>query len=169
MVTKAQYDFLDYVSFPSSGKLVNDGTEGRVYIGWYPQRVRLAVNPDATLKVEYNAKGQNTVYGSHVSIDGWNGTEWRRLINIPPKLLPLGSFDWRVISESFKIPPDVTVIGYQPSAGAGDRATPGITWFDDLKIYQNGVPIYENKFSNWAPIIIPAEIITGVAMIKYLK
>ena len=29
----------------------------------------------------------------------------------------------------------------------------GVTWFDDVKVYQDNVLIYSNDFSNWNPYI----------------
>jgi hypothetical protein len=53
---------------------------------------------------------------------------------------------------------------------AGGGTPEGVTWYDDLKIYQDGVLIYSNGFDNWNPYIgaglggvltaIPAYLIT---------
>ena len=80
-----------------------------------------------------------------------------------------GTRDWTTLNSSKLIPPERSLVGVRIVGGAGFPEKPGVTWFDDLRIYQDDVLIYANNFSNWAPAIIPAQIITGVAMIKYLK
>ena len=171
MVTKAEYDFFKYTSFPSSLKLVNDQMKGWV---WWRQIKEVSVTLGATIKGQWKAKQENILYSrSHIVVNGWNGVEWKRIWVFPGGLgegMPLGTFDWKEFSETFKAPSDITAIRMLIAGGAGSPEAPGITWFDDLKIFSNGVLIYENKFTGWGALIsIPAPIVAGLGVVRFGK
>jgi len=168
MTKKIEYDFLTWKSFPSSARLFNDEQEG--FAIWIlPQARSLPVTPGSTLRVEANVKQKDVAVGPYPSlipIDGWNGKEWSRIVTHHIKL---GTFDWLFLTFESKVPSGIITITPALFGGAGYKEAPAITWFDDLKIYQDDKLIYANDFSNWTPIIIPAQIITGAAMIKFIK
>jgi len=165
MVRKKEYDFLTWTSFPSSAKLYNDEGRGWVWAWWGWIFYDLPVTPGAKLAVKVKAKQQNVLYSaSHIPIDGYNGKEWRRLWSLR---LPLGTFDWSEHSRTETLPTDIIAIRSSPAGGAGSATAPGITWFDDLKIYQDDKLIYENKFSNWLPYQIAGAVITAIPIGLY--
>jgi len=171
LTKKKEYDFLVRTSFLSSAKLINDERAGHVI--WGTLFKSLTVTPGATLTVRVNAKQENVLYThSYLALSGFNGKEWRALR--PTIELPLGSFDWMPHSMEIPIPSDIVAIRSLagPLGGAGSPEAPGITWFDDLKIYQDDVLIYENKFT--APIVqvtvggvLP--IATGLGVVRFGK
>jgi len=162
---KTEYDFIAWfpeTSPPSCAKLIND--EGQGWTNW--PVADLSVKPGAAITLEFKAKQENVMYTpSAVVVNGWDGKEWIRIWGVD---LPLGSFDWRTVKpEKWWIPPGVSVIRVFLSGGAGDRERPGITWFDDLKIYMDDRLIYENKFSNWLPYQIAGAVITAIPVGLY--
>jgi len=167
MVGKIEYDFLNWKSFPSSLKLTNKNPSDWVY---GPYSAIIPIIPSSIISVKVQVKQENVIppNPSHVLIGGWNGEKW---IDIPAKReTPFGTFDWASFDfYNTQIYPDTQALRVHVSGGGGRPETPGITWFDDLRIYRNDVLIYSNDFSNWAPIIIPTEIITGVVAIKFIK
>ena len=164
-----EYDFLNWTSFPSSLKLTNDGSVKYVNPGLLFNN--LATRPGVPLRLELAGKQQNVTapLGGYSHFPIWGapqGGEYRYLGSLA---MPLGTYDWQPLSRELPIPADIVMINATLGGASGTPENPGITWFDDLKIHQDDVLIYANDFSNWAPVIIPAQIITGVAMIKYLK
>ena len=165
---KAEYDFITWTSFPSSAKITveEEAPRGTPWPG-EPQAIQ--VKAGDKLKVEVNAKCLNhrpTGDGSisRVTLGGWDGSKWVVMGPYPIIPLPLGTFNWsKFTSPEVTVPAGITVVNVGPVGAVGT------IWFGDLKIYQDDVLIYENKFSNWAPVIIPTEIITGAAMIKFIK
>ena len=165
-----EYDFLTWTSFPSSRKMTNE-TDQQI---WWEAVGKLVVQPGKKLTVTIKGKGEHLIIHpitqlgtSHIAVDGVDvAGALRRLFNI---VFPVGTFDWTEFKENVTISSDVIALRVTTIAGPGLVAQPSVTWFDDLKIYQDDVLIYADDFSNWAPIIIPAQIVTGVAMIKYLK
>ena len=162
-MVKKEYDFLSWTSFPSSGKIINDREIG--WERWEPEIIGLPVTPNSKLTLTINVKqiDTSTIQRSHIGInrliDGIEGPRIGSALDFPP-----GRFDWRSFTHMVIIPSEVNVVKVIIAAGPK-----GTTWFDDLKIYQDDVLIYSNDFSNWAPIIIPTEIITGVVAIKFIK
>ena len=165
---KAEFDSLTWANFPSSLKLTVD--EATHYGEVTPVT---ASKPNSRIRMTIKAKLKDVLYDfSHIALDGWDGSKWFRIE--PPPYVPVdlgrGTIDWKTVVLETIIPSNVNLIRPYLVAGGGSPEKPAITWFDDLKIYQDDVLIYENNFSNWAPlIIIPAEIITGVAAIKFIK
>ena len=163
MVLKAEYDYMKYISFPSSAKVINDGTGPSPWVYWSPHRI--AVQPRDVIRVTVEAKQEN--------VKGRQGHVL--LLGIPGALgvmLPLGSFDWSKFEREVTIPPEVNTFGVMPAGGDGTTESPGITWFDDLKIYQNEKLIYENKFT--APLVQAAvgvvlPIATGLGVVRFGK
>lgn len=147
---KYEYDFINWSSFPSSRKVINDeSTDFWAFgFGWFP------VTPRSIIKVEFMAKGENIIGGrvSRIAIDGKdvNGVE-ARIRAGGDLFLPSGSFKWGKFETSLIVPSNVTSIRVLFLGGNG---TPALTWYDDLKIYQNGALIFEDKFSNWTPYIL---------------
>ena len=118
------------------------------------------VAPGKSLKLLVKAKTKNIQYEpSHIGIDGWNGSVWRRLAS--PPVAPLGSMDWKEISYSTIIPADIGDIRIYLYGSVGQ------SWFDDLKIFQDDALIYMNKFTNWLPYQIAGAAITAVPVALY--
>lgn len=152
---KREYDFLTWTSFPSSAKLICDEPETWVSGGDSPP---IGVRPGSTVKITVKAKQENVLYKhSHIHIDEWDGKEWKMAVplTVPPyPNIPFGHVDWTQFSSAeYIIPPSVTAIIFRPLGGPGSKEAPGVTWFDDLKIYQDGVLIYAEDFSKWDPLI----------------
>lgn len=147
---RVSYDFLHYVSFPSSIKLFNSeakrswSTSTLTSIGIAPKALVVElkakqqnVNPifDAVSVfrvIPFDSKGAQISYGDTL-------------------ILPYLTFDWTTFKGTLSIPSNTTTIQMRVSGGAGTPEAPGITWFDDLKIYQDGVLIYDNYFSAIRP------------------
>jgi len=150
-MSKFEYDFLSFTSFPSSGKYVND-TE---WWWWVIIFSGLNVRPGSTLRIEVNAKATDNLlrteegYGSYLFIKETGTLRELGRVGLPP-----GSYDWRKFSGEVRIPTDVRSVdvGVGVSTGMAE-GRPGILWLDDLKIYMDGVLIYANDFSNWNPYI----------------
>ena len=118
------------------------------------------------IKVKVNAKREGTTptpLPSHFTLIGFNDKGEMRHLFWAFIRLPETPFDWRAFTREETLPADIVRIGGQCAGGVGT------TWYDDFRIYQDGALIYSDDFSNWDPIIIPAEIITGAAMIKFIK
>jgi len=148
MVKKKEYDFLNWTSFPSSGKLFNDDPSEAI---WWGQYRNISITPGKTLKIVVNWKQQDVILPEsgirpHVGF-WWNGV-WGGQI-----FPPLGTYDWREFKGEWIVPAGKTTLDVIIAGGAGTPEKPGITWFDDLKIYQDDVLIYANDFSNWNPYI----------------
>ena len=162
-------DFLSYTSFPSSVKLVNV-TDEVIYV-WHIVADDISIKPGAKVTLECNAKQVRHVVEGEITgvrLDVLVGGKW-----LEPGFMwlpfPYGTFDWQRIPPGTRtgiVPAGATVmkVALYAKGVKGD-----VAWFDDLKIFQDDILIYSNDFSNWAPVIIPAEIITGVAIIKYIK
>lgn len=152
---KPEYDFLNWTSFPSSGKVFTDEARYDAWATWGVSPV-IPVTPGRTLKAEVMVKQQNVMYSrSHVHMVGYDGKTWRVMPSIPPveTPIPVGTFDWKKFLLEETIPSDIIAIRVDPAGGAGSPEAPGITWFDNLKIYQDDVLIYSNDFTNWNPYI----------------
>jgi hypothetical protein len=167
---KAEYDFSNWTSFPSSIKLTNDTENQRSYFGW-----RVPVAPGKTLTLTFKGKGENqTIHPisklgtSHVSIDGEYADGRRvRLLTVS---FPLGSFNWQEFKGSVVVPSDIWYIRIDLWSGTGLPEKPNIAWFDDLKVYMDNTLIFSNDFTNWNPYIgagvggiltaVPAYLIT---------
>jgi len=151
MVRKCEYDFLTWTSFPSSIKLINDEPERWVNT---PKSPPIKVTPRATIRLEVNAKAENMQFESGVCVDGWNGREWVRVAPLwRVLLLPTGTYDWFKATKEFTIPSGITSIRVWLAGTWGTPGIPGITWFDDLKIYMDDKLIYADDFSNWNPYL----------------
>ncbi len=157
MVSKMEYDFLTWNSAPSSIILTNNE---EIMRGWWMIFKNVPVTPGTRVRVEIMAKSDNVPapyhpgkakeYGSYLTIWGSNDsvTYQQHLLAIPSiSVLPRGvngKTDWTKYALEMEIPPDMRFIRGQLAAATG------LTWFDDLKIYQNGALIYENQFTDWA-------------------
>ena len=82
-------------------------------------------------------------------------------------LVGTGTADWDTYSGETIVPSGAETISCNLWGGFGTPEKEGITWFDDLKIYQDGELIYENYFTQIrlgkvVPVMItPPEIIVG--------
>jgi len=170
-MAKLVYDLFNYTSFPSSIKLLNDEDRTR---GWWVIFKNVPVTPGSTVKAEIMGKSDNipvphvsggASVGSYLSVGGSaDGVNYRYLDFVVPRQTLYGKMDWTKHSYEMEIPPDVNFIRGQLVAAKG------LTWFDDLKIYQDGVLIYKNPFNNWGPYIsIPAPIVAGLGVIRFGK
>jgi len=151
MVRKSEYDFLTWKSFPSSIKLYNDEAAG---VTKFLAFNNLPVSP-GPIKLQVNAKQENvlpTPY-SYIALSTFNGSEWKHLSEL---ILPIGTFDWRSFTldrPDRPIPSDAKMLRAILVGAAGTKESPGLTWFDDLRVYQDDVLIYSNDFSEWAPAV----------------
>ena len=160
------YDWFDFVSFPSSFKVVND-IELHQYIWITPE---LPIRKGEEVSIELKIKQRNVLAGATaVRLFIWDGEEWKRILPEPwsAQMVRRGNFDWADISEVneslttpvWTIPEGAKVFKLQLVAGkySTDRAeckeNPSEIKLDDLKIYRNGVLIYEADFTNWNPYI----------------
>ena len=167
-----EYDFLVWTSFPSSIKFwdIRAKVGIAVWSDWTPA---IAVAPGNLVKVQVNCKQENVLYStSRAETWGWVEAEkrWRKVfglwVDIPRGTIP----KFKTFTSEMKVPEDITAIRVRVGGGSGSPEAPGITWFDDLKIYQDDELIYSNDFSNWNPYIgagvgavataIPAWLIT---------
>jgi len=158
---RIEYDFFKWTSFPSSIALKNDES-----VGWAVHTVimNLSIEPGAMLTARVKTAQKDVTFNrSHLVIDGWDGSRWVRL---PSAIdLPWGTYDWRELEGRGEIPRNVKVIRIVLTGGGGRPI--GITWFDDLKIYQDDKLIYENKFSNWLPYQIAGAIALSIPTALY--
>jgi len=158
MVKKAEVDFLNWASFPSSLKLVNDEATWFVPIIslWIP------VKPGSKIDVKVKAKSER-----NAPIDSTLSFLWARNVLLKDVLrihFPSGAFQWSTFKGSFVVASDVDKIQ------AGFMVSPSLLWVDDLRIYQDGVLIYEDKFTGWGSLIsIPAPIVAGLGVVRFGK
>lgn len=170
MSAKMEHDFLNWVSPPSGIKFIN-----KVFYlqGWWQMFVDLPVKPGSKLRVEINGKSDNVLTpwtesaapnrGSYLSVHGSPAvTAYRFILSAPPEPGLYGKTGWsKYVSETI-IPSGVVKIR------ASFVAAKGTTWFDNLQIYHDDVPIYSNYFTALRPgkvvptIIQPPEIIVGM-------
>ena len=160
---KKEHDFLNWTSFPSSLKMVSDELQPE-WLGYWLGPI--SVNPGAKLKFTVNLKQSGVLYyAGGLVLEGYDGKEWKRLVG-RIILQSFGSFDWTTKEAEYTIPSGIVAIRLAVAGGGtNDPTKPAETWWDDLRIYQDNVPIYSNDFSNWTPTIITAEITTGLAAI----
>jgi len=150
-----EYDFLAWTSFPSSLKAVNDGVERRMA---GKNIVDLVVSPGAEIKAVIKAKQQNvlgppaplsrlSLVVSEAGVPPWS--------DITPKelMFPSGTFDWTEFQGVVTVPSGIRILRVVCNGGWGTETILGITWFDDLEIYQDDVLIFHEDFSNWNPYI----------------
>jgi len=148
-----EYDFLTWTSFPSSLKLVNDTTT--IEYVWYKVAEGIPVKPGGKVTLECMGKQVG-----HFEKEKITGVRLDLMINgkwDPAGFMwlafPQGTFDWKKISYPVSpkaVPEGATVMMVRLYAKGvkGD-----VAWFDDLKIYQDGVLIYSNSFDNWKPYL----------------
>ena len=151
---KFEHDFFSFTSFPSSIKLINDEPEVIRYpkpeMKWF---WTIPVDPEKILiKTVVKVKQANVpAIKGRIWAIGWNGVDWIGM-GFPDEL-PLGSFDWITLETEREMPLNTSIVRLQLNGGGGTKEKPSTTWFDDLKIYQNGELIYSNDFANWNPYL----------------
>ena len=121
----------------------------------FRRRLFIPVSTPSVIKVECNIKVENGVMeeAAWIAIMGWDtaGREVRGTWFTTP---PLVSRDWVRVEASKEMPGEVAYVEIRMvCAGSGKKGELASTWFDDLKIYQDGVLIYANDFNNWNPYI----------------
>jgi len=155
---KLEYEFLTWTSFPSSLKAINDENLLR---GWWKIFDKLPVTPSSRVRVEINIKTDNILtpypgrpeieWGSYITIYGFDGEKWRPTdLAAPDPWTTCGAYgktDWTKYEKEIVIPSDIRMLQGRLVAAKG------LTWFDDLKIYQDDKLIYSNYFSNWNPYL----------------
>jgi len=158
MVKKVEYDFLDWVSFPSSIKVINN----EVRFEPIPILVDYPVAGGETVTLSVMVKGQN-IYRSHIALRYFDGTVWK---NAHLEYLPQGTYDWREIVTSGKIKSPAVKLRVHAFGGPSDvEGLIATTKVDDAKVWINGELIYETYFTahrpaKFVPLIIkPPEII----------
>ena len=136
------YDFLTWTSFPSSGKITHYDPTGEAE--WWGVWRNIPITPGETLRFEINVKQKDVtsrVRPSHLGF-WWSG-EYGGDIRFP-----LGTFDWRTFTLEKVVPDGKTLLTFTIAGGSGpSKDTPGITWFDDLRIFMDDKLIYDNYFS----------------------
>jgi hypothetical protein len=167
-----QYDLLNWVSFPSSVKLISDRYDRSFPEGmdWWPvfPPKGFTVNPGSKLRIAFKGKQQDVshVKNSHAAFYGYDTDEnrWAWLFNVE---MPYGTFDWGNFGWSTTVPPAITSIRLGLAGGAGTPEKPGLTWFDNLQVFQDEKLIYDNYFTAIRPgkvfptIVKPPEILVG--------
>lgn len=160
MVQRIEYDSHRYTSSPSSLRLFND--EGASWVAeWVSPDIPITPGVPVTIVVQgmqENVQGVAGVGGrSLVKPEGWNGEEW---VYIKTLDYPSGTFDWSSFELTLTpgvparpLPEGVSMLRFSAYGGGGTPEKPGVTWFDDLKIYQGGEIIYENKFTEPASLL----------------
>ena len=140
------YDFINFVSFPSSAKTLSD--EPTEVTGWFGRNYPiLKVTPGSKVMVEVYVKQENVVNrASYVAIQKYvdGRVEW--WLGLP---IPKGTFNWTKFNWEIEIPSDFSYIAIDVRGGSGFPNRPGVTWWDDLRIYRNGKLVYEDNFTNW--------------------
>lgn len=164
-MNKIEYDLQTWTNFPSSLKFTSEGQPLPLRTPLFPN---IAVTPNTTLTFKMDVKQENIVTDFQSQLAIYRGpipeAPW-----ITGWYFPKGTYDWTPFVMSLKVPDNVTAINGILWSGGGTPEKIGCTWFDNLKIYQDGVLIYSNDFSNWNPYIgagvgvmagIPAYLIT---------
>lgn len=163
-----EYDFLTWVSFPSSIKLTSDED---YLVGRWLVFSNIPVTPGSTVRLEIMAKTNNLpvpvttsdpeTFGSFLSSYGSKdgvGYNWLGKNARVPIGGVYGKTDWTKHSTEFILPPEIQLLQ------GIFLAAKGLTWFDDLQVFQDDVLIYEDKFSNWKLVGAAAgAVIGGVA------
>ncbi len=166
------HDFMNYTSFPSSLKLVNDA-KGPDYV-WATIASDIPVlggsKITAEVKLKRNVSAIPTSPYAGIRIDT------KRPIPTSPDHIPYsflldagpGSYDWTKVQNEKTIPADANLLLVRIYAKGYKGDT---LWLDDLKIYQDDLLIYSNNFSNWWPDIIgvPVAVVGAVAAFFGLK
>lgn len=163
---KKEYDFLNYISFPSSLKMINDEAK-RTWVVW--RSPIIGVEPDTPLNMQFQHKIQNILAEfnapSNMTIQIYREEKrenWFWLHQVVPRETLFGTYHWK--QYEFTTPPIPSTVSRARlvfTGGAGTPALSGTTWIEDLKIIQDDIPIYENKFANWTPYIIGGTIVIG--------
>jgi len=145
-----EYDFLTWTSFPSSIKIVNTQAEPGKLV-WAKEFVIPNVVPGRPLTLKVKIKVKDVIYShSNIPVTIFDG---KKRVYLGAASAPLGTHDWREYSVQVNIPKETVYVVSNLAGGAGTPDRPGISWFDDLKIYQDDKLIYANDFSNWNPYI----------------
>jgi hypothetical protein len=170
MVRKVEFDFLTYTSFPSSIRLTNDEGKKSVWTDYVLIR-NLAITPGSTITIEAKVKQQDVAPEletySHCGVrykDPATGqVTWSCTAGAPA-----GTFDWRTIRGSRVVDQNIQTAYVFISGGPGYPDKPGITWFDDIRVYQDGKLIFSADFSNWNPYVGAGVGGVGGALAGYL-
>lgn len=170
MPVKESYDFLNFVSFPSSLRLENDtGYTVTPKVNYIPLKGPGKVRVECMVKVKggYPAEKYNDKEMS--AWVGFGGRDANRKFveDTYGRTYPLviGDQDWvKVVGEANMTPEVVWLAFSTDPAGSGTPGKVAYTWFDDLKIYLDGKLIYEDNFSNWNLYLgsIPVVVVGGV-------
>jgi len=168
MSEQVTYDFLDRISFPSSVKIVNPTGAHRTHV-FSPA---IPITPGSLARAEVQAKTKDVLTpngnGSWISIMGSpDEINWVYIgsgFTVPAVPGTWGTRGWAPFKSEMRMPADIRFLRCHFTYA------PGITWFDDLKIYQDGVLIYENKFTGWWPLTsVLAPIVTGLGVVRFGK
>jgi len=151
---KKEYDFLHWTSFPSSLKFWDIRARSGIAI-WSDWSPPISVMPGQRVRIEFYAKQENVQYSTsraetygYVSETGEWRPVYRYWVAIPRRTIPyFQKFSSSDVHPDNVVPPDVTAIRVRVGGGSGSPEAPGITWFDDLRIYLNDELIYEEYFS----------------------
>jgi len=170
---KVEYDFLNWTSFPSSIKIMNDrntpfyhvirrnlplkglGAEIKIVVAGKTENVRLPPK---------GVYPRNSYVGLYADgLEHWTGMGVFDFY---------GTRDWEVHSATFTIGKypatpnvDYRLVNVVLGVPMASPEEPSITWFDDLKIYQDGKLIYDNYFTVFRPgriipvVVTPPEVL----------
>jgi len=157
---RREYDYLDFVSFPSSLRFFNNDPE-KTWIGWATDPISVKSGVPITVRGWVKLKHGYAVVAVHQFKDG----KWQHLDYVYGRH---GTSDWIQYEKTISVPSDIFEIRVtQSTMGYGDPQNPTIIKFDDLQVWQEGKLIYENKFSNWLPYQIAGAVITVIPVGLY--
>jgi hypothetical protein len=159
-----KYDFMDYVSFPTSLTAENDlgitadlNREGPLMGLPFPTRILYAVPVTSPCKIRFEVyaktRGASGGQPAWMAVEGYDGKggkvagTWRGSSQTTLQT-------WSKLTGEVDMPLGVAYVGVElAAAGSGAKGVAATTWFDDLKIYRDGVLIFSNDFNNWNPYI----------------
>jgi len=156
MAVIASYDFLQWTSFPSSLKATNDqGVNTNVLRNGSIDIYFVPVKSPADVRVECYIKTEGAVPEQPAWLAlGAYDAEGNFLPGAGIRTSVTSAPNWVKCWAEGRTPKPTVMYGIRfKVAGSGKRGVVATTWFDDLKIYQDGKLIYENKFSNWNPYL----------------
>jgi hypothetical protein len=153
------YDFLNYVSFPSSLKFENDAEMAVTpYVVYIPVKGPCKIRVECYIKTKgaYDAPTKdNVAMSAWVGIAGRDASK-KYVEGTYNRTSPLvfGDQDWVKAAAEANMTSAVEWLSIATDpAGSGVAGKVATTWFDDLKIFKDGVLIYSRDFNNWNPYI----------------
>ena len=140
--------------------------------GWYTVARDIPVTGGTKVSVEVQSRVRNVVpleeRGSYLAVHGFDGVEYRYLGFF--NWLDHGTRDWELRVGEKTIPGDIRMLRVQLVSAGGTPERPAETWVDDLRILQDDVLIYKNKFTSLWPLTgVALPIVTGLGAVRFGK